>query len=266
MQFKWGVYNKETIMNHNVLECLEPRQFLSVSVSPVCPPQATAEVHVAAVTAAASTMVGNYSAAMTVDQESGQAVLRITSQSGSTFTGRLYATGWGGFDVQVTGSLGAKSKVNFSGRNETFSVKMAAKIAKDGKSFSGTCSVVQMGIASSGTCQFTRVSKVPKLPAVKVVQLAARYKGYSYGAEERTRITLSVTRQEGGHLWMTIQGSGGTSTATGIILGDGQFRLVGTSDSDRMNISGQVQRKGVLSGKWQSSIGDHGTFSVSPTK
>ena len=257
-------------MNRVICEMLESRQLLSATLPESASLLAFSEAPSLAVTAKAQTRVANvvgaYVASVTFEQKAGRFTLKITSQKSGKLAGLLYSSDFGGFQVNVTGSIATNNKITLSGRNSTFTLKkFSAQASTDGKSLSGSCSIVQMGISVTGTFTAKKSAKAVAGPAkAKAPNLVGKYSGTSTGGDTPESITVTFTKQDGGHIWGRAQNG---ESLTGVVLPNGEFRLIEPSSDGHSDIFGKRQSDGSLTGEWKwtgkNRDTDHGTFSLS---
>ncbi|MGE5611679.1 MAG: hypothetical protein ACM359_20695 [Bacillota bacterium] len=240
-------------MRQTFFESLESRQFLSISLPYASPlgsdyPTLTSTVQ-AAPTSPVISAVGNYSSSATFADEPGTIALKITSQKGTAVSGLLYSADWGGFNVTVSGTVDTKGRLTLKGSDKTFILKkFTAQIATNATTLTGSCSVVQMGIAATSKIQFNKLRKAPPVTPVVAPSLVGSYRGKAYNQDGNTSsISITVTRQDGGHIWAK---NADGSSMTGVVLKDGRFRLVSNATDGHIEVTGQVQKKGVLRGDW----------------
>lgn len=248
-----------------LMEDLEQRQLLSVSVPSGSMPSADgdlaemATMQAAKVAAKVANVLGNYSSKVSFGEEPGQMVLQITSQKGSKVAGRLYSSEWGGFEVAVAGTVDVKGKLVLSGRNATLTLKkLTLQVGPKGATLQGSCSLVQMRILVSSTIHFGKLRKAPPKPApAKAPAIVGSYRGYAYDEDgSKSGKTMTITKQDGGRIWGNADGS----PLTGVVLKDGRFRVIVREEDGYTDVTGKVARNGSMEGDWEYK-GNDGTGS-----
>lgn len=257
-------------MTRMFIESLEDRRLLSVDLPLDGGPVDTEVVALVAprVTAAAQVVkaTGNYSCKATFGDLTGTMYLQIASQQGSTVQGSLYSMDWGGFNIRVTGTIDGKGTLVIKGSDKTFKLKkLSVQVASGAKTLTGTCSVVQMGLSDSAKVNFGKLSKAPpKATVAKAPSLVGPYRGTakSDDSSKPDNIALSFTKQQGGKIWGKDEDG---NPITGIVLKDGQFRLIVQGDDNHTIVWGKLQKNGTLRGGYEwSGTGESesGTFTL----
>lgn len=198
--------------------------------------------------------------------ETGTIYVAITSQKGTALTGRVYSSDLGGFDVKFTAAINASRRMVVKGKNSDFQVRDSKNtVSADGRTITGSWSVLQMGIAFTGDVTLTKTTKLPPARPGKAPKITGTYEGYTLSGGYRDDLSVKISRQSGGHVWASFTSPDGSAHMTGIILSNGRFRWAGRFGSGQVQIAGAVKPGGRLEGVWlvkESGGQDSGTFVV----
>ena len=243
------------------LETLENRQLLSVAapvlaeVQPLVQPAVMVKVVQPKLTANSY-----YLGSPTLSGISGKLALKIKTAYGTAVTATLYSTDFGGFNVDVTGTVSTAGALSLTGKSSTCRVSsFKANLGSGNKVITGSCTIVQMGFTIKGAITETRTTTPPVLKTVTYPSLLGKYTGV---ASNGNRPTITITKQTGGLFWGTAIGSAKVvSVITGFQSSPGVFRMHGVASDGYSNTSGTVLSDGALncSVAWHDNDGSKGT-------
>jgi hypothetical protein len=258
---------KELDMNPEFrVEPLENRQMLSVAAPVVAEVQSLVQPAITVKVAQPKLVANTYFlGSPTLGGISGRLVLKITTVSGTAVTAVLYSTNWGGFTVGVAGTINSAGAILLTGMSSTCQVTaFKGTLDSTNKVISGSCTIVQMGLALKGTITETRTSTAPILTTPTYPSLLGTYNGTS---SDGIHPTLSITKQAGGLLWGKAV-SGDAVVVTGFQSAPGVSRLHAVESDGYTNITGTRRSDGSLNGtaNWYGNDGGKKTSTFVMTK
>ena len=232
------------------LEALENRQLLSVALPMAAEVQPLNQPALTAMVAQPKLVANSYFlGSPKLGGISGKLALKIKTVSGTAVTATLYSGSWGGFSVAVTGTITSAGVLTLSGKSSTCKVTgFTGTLSSTSKVISGTCTIVQMGWALTGTITASRVSTAPVLTAPAVPSTVGTYAGTGSDAG---KISISITKQTGCLFWgKSFENKGSVFTLTGIEYAPNKFTFHIAESGGYTNVSGSVLSDGSWSGSW----------------
>jgi hypothetical protein len=226
------------------METLESRQLLSVA-APVMAEAQPLDQPVVTLMATQPKLVANsdFLGSPTLGGISGKLALKIKTVSGTAVTATLYSTDYGGFTVAVTGTISSAGAISLAGKSSTCQVTaFKGSLNSTSKSISGSCAIIQMGVALKGTITETRTATAPVLKTLTYPSLLGKYRGTLSGGGNPI---FSITKQTGGLFWgKTNDGN----IITGFQSAPGVFHFHWVSSDSYTNVTGTRHSDGSLSG------------------
>ncbi len=245
-------------MNPVMFEGLEHRTLLSAAVLNA-EPMMLLSSPIGIVSAAVK--VSNYNCQGTIGSDglTGKFVLKL-SIAGTSVTGSIYSSSWGGFSTTVKGSLTA-GKLSLTGASASFVLRsLKANMSSAGVISAGTLAVTQVGMKGKGTFTAIKATSVAAPAQAIAPNMVGTYKGTSQNSKGKVNsVALTITRQSGGLIWGTSQ----NSAVSGFVLSNGRvYMMIKDSGGTTWPKGTYVPSTGKFTGKWSSDDGDHGTFTL----